>query len=203
MSIFAKFRGNLSAPRKRKTARSSGVADFFQSSRIVAAFIFFVTVVAIVGISFVGIHAVNLPVLPNQIASTRIVASESFSYQSAEKTRLAREQIRNRVPRVYRLDYGELRRFESAIQTLLRDLEKLDIEHPRDAARAAAPGDEAEDADGTAATDGKQADTESSSNSATADTATTDTGAAASAAPQTMAQALPYWLVSGPPGRSK
>ncbi|OAM89481.1 hypothetical protein AW736_13035 [Termitidicoccus mucosus] len=178
MSIFAKFRGNLSAPRKRKTARSSGVADFFQSSRIVAAFIFFVTVVAIVGISFVGIHAVNLPVLPNQIASTRIVASESFSYQSAEKTRLAREQIRNRVPRVYRLDYGELRRFESAIQTLLRDLEKLDIEHPRSAAQAAAPGDEAEDADGTAAPAGKQADAESSSDSATA-----DTGAAASAVP--------------------
>jgi putative nucleotidyltransferase with HDIG domain len=194
MSIFAKFRGSLSAPRKRKTARSSGVADFFQSSRIVAAFIFFVTVVAIVGISFVGIHAVNLPVLPNQIASTRIVASESFSYQSAEKTRLAREQIRNRVPRVYRLDYGELRRFESAIQALLRDLEKLDIEHPRDAARAAAPGDEADDADADAAPatpDGKQAGAEPPRAAAASGTATADTTTAASAAPVKPARPRP------------
>jgi putative nucleotidyltransferase with HDIG domain len=186
MSIFAKFRGNQSAPRKRKTARSSSVGEFLQSSRIVAAFIFFVTVVTIVGISFVGIHAVNLPVLPNQIASTRIVASESFSYQSAEKTRLAREQIRNRVPRVYRLDYGELRRFENAIQTLLRDLEKLDIEHPRSAAAAPPPGDETDDADGAAAPDGRPADAEPPRDSATADTgaadtATVDTGAAAAA----------------------
>ncbi len=131
MSIFAKFRGSLYAPRKRKTARRSGIVEFFQSSRIVATLIFFVTVAAIVGISFVGIHAVSLPVLPNQIASTRIVASEPFSYQSAERTRLAREQIRNRVPRVYRLDFGELRRFESAVQALLGDLETLDAGHPR------------------------------------------------------------------------
>ncbi|MDR0901505.1 MAG: HDIG domain-containing protein, partial [Opitutaceae bacterium] len=137
MSIFSRFRGSPSAPRKRKTARRSGIVEFFQSSRVVAALIFFLTVAAIVAISFVGIRAVNLPVLPNQIASVRIVASESFSYQSAEKTRLAREQIRNRVPRVYRLDFDGLRRFESAVQALLGDLEKLDADHPRDAARPA------------------------------------------------------------------
>ncbi|MEX2045017.1 MAG: HDIG domain-containing metalloprotein, partial [Opitutus sp.] len=60
--------------------------------------------------------------LPNQVATSRLTALTSFTYESAERTRAAREQYLGRVPPVYRLDTEQLRRFEAAARTLLQQL---------------------------------------------------------------------------------
>jgi cyclic-di-AMP phosphodiesterase PgpH len=117
-------------PRTRKTAHVSGTVEFLETNRLVTIFIFAATTAAIVLISFVGISSANLPVLTNQIASLRIVASAPFSYPSAEKTRLAGEQIRDRLPPVYRLDFESLTLFETHLRELLVSLDTFDHEHP-------------------------------------------------------------------------
>jgi len=122
MSLFKHLQsltGFKPAPPKRKTAEISGTIEFFETSRLIAGLIFIATVAAIVLISFVGVNTASLPVLPNQYASVRIVASGPFSYESAEKTRIALEQIKNRVPPVYRIELEPLHQFEANIRELL------------------------------------------------------------------------------------
>ena len=106
------------------------MSEFLERSRFIAALIFIVTVAAIVLISSAGISTLNVPVLPDQIATSRVTALASFSYESAEKTRAAREQIINRVPPVYRLDTEPLRRFEAAARMLLNQLGAFEAAHP-------------------------------------------------------------------------
>jgi hypothetical protein len=103
--------------------KGAAVRGFLDQNRLVGVFIFLVTVVAIVLISSAGISTTNLPVLPGQIATMRVVASTSFPYLSAEKTAAARAQVVNRVPPVYRLDYKPLGEFEAAARDLLAKLE--------------------------------------------------------------------------------
>jgi putative nucleotidyltransferase with HDIG domain len=133
MSLLKKLQsitGFKPAPPRRKTAQVSGTMEFFETSRLIAGLIFVATVAAIVLISFVGVNTASLPVLPNQHASVRIVASAPFSYPSAEKTRIALDQIKNRVPPVYRIEFESLHQFEANIRELLVQLEKLDHDHP-------------------------------------------------------------------------
>ncbi|HEY0945187.1 MAG TPA: HDIG domain-containing protein [Opitutaceae bacterium] len=140
MSVFNKLKLLPGGARRRvrKTAAISGTAEFLETSRFVATLIFIATVAAIVLISFVGVSTINLPVLPNQLASVRIVASVPFSYESSEKTRLLREQIRDRVPPVYRLEFEPLRQFETHLRELLAALEKFEQKHPAGAPATAA-----------------------------------------------------------------
>lgn len=120
------LRGGAGAPRRtRKTAQISATVDFLESSRLVATLIFVATVASIVLVSFVGVRTSNLPVLPNQIASVRVVASAPFSYQSEEKTRQHSEQLRDRTPPVYRLEFEPLRQYEANMRELLTSLEQL------------------------------------------------------------------------------
>ncbi|HSY53245.1 MAG TPA: HDIG domain-containing protein, partial [Opitutaceae bacterium] len=129
--------GGLTAPhRVRKTAEASATLEFLEKNRAIAALIFIATVFAIVLISSVGVTTADLPVLPNQLAAVRIVASTPFNYVSAEKTRVVREQLRDRVPRVYRLEFAPLQQFESNMHDLLAQLEKLDHDFPADASHA-------------------------------------------------------------------
>lgn len=133
MSLLQKLQnltGIKPTPPRRKTAQISGTVEFLETSRLVAGLIFVVTVAAIVLISFVGVNTATLPVLPNQYASVRIVASGPFQYESAEKTRVALEQIRNRVPPVYRIELDRLHEFEAHMRDLLAALEKLERDHP-------------------------------------------------------------------------
>jgi hypothetical protein len=118
------------SPPRRKTAQVSGTMEFFETSRLVAGLIFIVTVAAIVLISFVGVNTASLPVLPNQYATVRIVASAPFTFESAEKTRIALDQIRNRVPPVYRIELEPLHQFEAQLHDLLAQLEKVEHDHP-------------------------------------------------------------------------
>ncbi|MEI6861230.1 MAG: HDIG domain-containing metalloprotein [Verrucomicrobiota bacterium] len=108
----------------------SGVREFLDGSRLVAVLIFVTTVAAIALISFLGVSTAGLPVLPGQLAGVRVVASAPFSYESAEQTRLAQEQARERVPRVFRLENAPLEKFEAALAALLPGLDQFEQTHP-------------------------------------------------------------------------
>ena len=110
--------------RRRKTpaAPGRGFAASLDTSRLAAVALFVVTVAAIVLISFVGVTNRTLPVLPNQVASVRIVAAVPFSYESKTKTEEARARLAERVPPVYRIDPEPLRRFELHLNELLASL---------------------------------------------------------------------------------
>jgi putative nucleotidyltransferase with HDIG domain len=135
LSSFANFLARLRAafsagpvasapPRKRKTpsAPGRGIAAALDNSRLAAVALFVATVAAIVLISFVGVTNRTLPVLPNQVASVRIVAALPFEYESKAKTDEARERLAERVPPVFRIDTGPLRRFELHLGELLVSL---------------------------------------------------------------------------------
>jgi len=109
---------------------TAAVRDFLDRSRLVAIVIFFLTVAAIVIISSVGMTTINLPVLPNQLATVRVVASAPFTFVSKEKTRSAQEQLIQRVPPVYRLEFESLRQFEIAARDLLARLAVFEAAHP-------------------------------------------------------------------------
>ena len=117
-------------PRTRKTATVSGTVEFLETNRLITLLIFAATAAAIAIISFVGISSANLPVLPNQVANIRILASAPFSYPSAEKTRLAGEQIRDRLPPIYRLDFESLNQFQGHMRELLTMMDEFERTHP-------------------------------------------------------------------------
>lgn len=124
--------GGLNARRAgRSPAKTrSAMSEFLERSRVIAAFIFIITVAAIVLISSAGVSTLNIPVVPEQVATSRVTALASFSYESAERTRAAREQLLNRVPPVYRLDTEPLRRFEAAARMLLSQLGEFEATNP-------------------------------------------------------------------------
>ncbi|HRE81946.1 MAG TPA: HDIG domain-containing protein [Opitutaceae bacterium] len=121
------LRGGAGAPRRtRKSVRDSEFIEYFESSRLVASLVFVATVAAIVFVSFVGVTSSNVPLLPNQLASVRVVAGAPFSYESTEKTRQQGEQMRDRTPPVYRLEMEPLRLFETHVRELLTALETFE-----------------------------------------------------------------------------
>ncbi len=135
MSSFAQFLARLRAAyaassaqtapaRRRKSAAAPGrgFAAALDSSRLAAVALFVVTVAAIVLVSFVGVTNRTLPVLPNQVASVRIVAAVPFSYESKTKTEEARARLAARVPPVFRIEAEPLRRFELHLNELLASL---------------------------------------------------------------------------------
>ena len=122
--------GGLGAGRSARPEARSAMGEFLERSRLVGVLIFIVTVTAIVVISSAGLTTLDAPLLPNQTATTRVSAQASFDYESAERTRAAREQLRNRVPPVYRLDSEPLRRFEAAARMLLAQLAAFEQGRP-------------------------------------------------------------------------
>ncbi len=121
-------RAQPAATRKRKTAAAPGLglAAAFDSSRIVAIGLFLATVALIVLVSFVGVTNRTLPVLPNQLATVRIVAALDFTYESRIRTELARERLAERVPPVFRIDPEPLRRFETDLAALIAAADPAD-----------------------------------------------------------------------------
>ena len=130
MSFREQLQALLTRPKVRRSAEPSAALNFIEESRLVTVLIFITTVAAIVLISSVGITNDHLPVLPNQLATVRIVASAPFTYVSDERTQLAREQLRTRVPPVYRLEFDSLHRFEAALRGLFSDLAAYERTHP-------------------------------------------------------------------------
>lgn len=130
MSLREQLQHLLTRPKARRAAQPSAMLDFVERSRLVTGLIFVLTVVAIVFISSAGSTTTDLPVLPNQLATIRIVAGAPFSYESAEKTKLVRAQLMDRVPPVYRLELEPLQRFSVALRDLLAQLNTYERTHP-------------------------------------------------------------------------
>ena len=130
--------GSAAIPaRRRKTVHTSVAAAYLKQSQPVSFLLFVATVAAIVLISFVGVSSSTLPVLPNQLATVRIVAGAPFSFESKLKTEQRRTQLLNRVPPVYQLAFGPFEQFEINVRDLLGALEKFERDFP--AAPATAP----------------------------------------------------------------
>lgn len=122
--------GGLNARRRPATAAAGApFRDFLERSTFVAACIFVLTVAFIVLISSAGMTTLYMPVLPNQIASVRVVGGTAFSYISQEKTDDAREELVRRVPPVFRLDMAPLQRFEAAAHDLEARLDAYEHAH--------------------------------------------------------------------------
>lgn len=125
------LRGGLLGPRHvRKPAETSAALNFLEKSRLIAFLIFIATVAAIVLISFVGVTPIDLPVLPGQLATVRVVASTSYTYTSKERTRAALTALAQRVPPVYRLDLAGLQRYEANLREFMAQLEKFERDFP-------------------------------------------------------------------------
>lgn len=132
MALIDKFKllrgGAGTSRRARKSVRDSELLAFLETSRLVASLVFVATVAAIVLISFVGVTTSNLLFLPNQLVNVRIVASAPFSYESTEKTRQQAEQLRDRTPPVYRLEFEPVQQFETNVRELLAALDHFEKE---------------------------------------------------------------------------
>ena len=128
--------GGLSARRAGRPATAhSATQEFFDRSPLVAMLIFVATVTAIVLISSAGLTTLNVPVLPHQLATVRVVAVTPFTYLSLEQTTAAGEQVVNRLPPVYRLDLETSRSFDADARALLVQLEGFERTHPANALR--------------------------------------------------------------------
>lgn len=133
MSLRQHLRSLLTRSKVRRGAEPSAFMEFIERSRVITALIFIATVAAIVFVSSAGIANHQLPVLPNQVATVRIAAGASFTYESAEKTRLARAQLAERLPPVYRVELQTLQEFEAAFADLLAELKEYQRTHPNGA----------------------------------------------------------------------
>lgn len=133
MPLFEKLRSMFSSTqetkRVRRTADTSAFLHFLETNRLVSMVLFLGTVLAIMSISFVGVSQVNLPVQPNQLATVRIVAADTFTYTSQIRTEQQRENLRNRVPPSYRLDFTAYQQFSTHLKQLLGELEKFESDH--------------------------------------------------------------------------
>lgn len=126
-------------PKVRKSADESDLVTWFQRSHFVTTLIYTLTILALLALCFAGVSVSKLSYLPNQIANTRIIASVNYSYVSTEQTRLAREQIRDRIPPVYKLNPEESRHYQNSLREILAALEKFPNPGPHEIAAAIAP----------------------------------------------------------------
>jgi len=121
-SIQARIRRLFPKKRKRKTESSSNYLAFLEHSRVVSLLVFVLAVAAIVLTSFVGIKPSGFQILPGQVSSIRIVAADSFAYQSKILTDRKREQLLKEVPPVYRIDMKPYERFREDVEWLLTEM---------------------------------------------------------------------------------
>ncbi|MCH6257092.1 HDIG domain-containing protein [Puniceicoccaceae bacterium K14] len=122
--IRAFFQKHFQKKRMRKTETSSSFLMFLEESRAISFLVFVLTVLAIVLTSFVGIRPSAIQVLPNQVASIRIIASDGFSYPSKILTAQRKEQLLNEVPHVYRIDLEPYETFNEHVRQLLSEMRR-------------------------------------------------------------------------------
>jgi putative nucleotidyltransferase with HDIG domain len=132
VSLLHKTKLFLRLAKGKPPSGEGGSFSYLETSRLVAALIFVITVTSIVLISYEGVGTAHLPVLPGQIASVSVHASLPFSFRSKEQTQLLREQVKNRVPPVYRLEFAPFNRFELQIRGLLDRLKVYEHDFPKD-----------------------------------------------------------------------
>ncbi len=116
--------------RKRRTESSSTLLKTLEESYLVSLLVFIVTVAAIVTTSFVGVKPSGFQILPNQIPSIRIVAAESFSYQSEILSQRRQQQQLEQVPPIFSKDMAPFLAFKSHIENLLSDIRSFKTIEP-------------------------------------------------------------------------
>lgn len=107
--------------RKRRTETASTLPRILEESSVVGIFVFVITVALIVITSFLGIKPSGFQILPNQVASIRIVAGEAFSYNSKILTERKRQQLLEEAPHVYKIDMEPYKTFERHVNELLAE----------------------------------------------------------------------------------
>ncbi|MFA5263387.1 MAG: HDIG domain-containing metalloprotein [Opitutaceae bacterium] len=129
MPLFQKLITLLRRSESTPSNRSATVG-FLEASRMVTALIFLLTVASIVLICYEGVGTSRLPVLSGQIATVSVHASVPFSYASKEQTRMLKENLKDRVPPVFRLEFTPYNQFESHFRELLARLDDHEREFP-------------------------------------------------------------------------
>lgn len=129
--MLERFKRFLTRVDKRPVTQNTGTFALLDTSRFVGLFIFILTVTSIVVICYEGVGTAHLPVLQGQIATVSVHASVPFTFTSQEQTQLLRQRLRNRVPPVYRLEFGPLNQFESATKKLLEQLSLYEKQFPK------------------------------------------------------------------------
>lgn len=114
--------------RRRRTGSTSDLIEFLEHSLVVSLAIFLLTVASIVFISFVGVSPAGYQILPNQLASVRIIADDTFSYQSVLLTQRERDRMESQIPPVYRIDMVPYESFEIQLHELLAEVEATSVE---------------------------------------------------------------------------
>lgn len=84
----------------------------------------------VIGIGFVGYNPTGPYVARDQVARIRITTDRTFTYESALLTEQKRQEARQQVAPVYRLDFSTFHNFESYIQELNNAMIKH-LEQPR------------------------------------------------------------------------
>lgn len=120
--LKAWFQKTFPKKRKRRTETASTLPRYLEESSLVGFVVFLTTVTLIVITSFVGIKPGGFQILPNQVASIRISAGESFSYRSDILTERKRQQLLEEAPHVYRIDMNPYNTFERHVKALVADI---------------------------------------------------------------------------------
>lgn len=119
--LKAWFQKAFPKKRKRRTETKSTLPRILEESSLVGFAVFLTTVALIVITSFVGVKPSGFQILPNQVASIRIVAAEAFSYNSKILTERERQQLLEDAPHVYRIDMQPYETFEKHVKELLEE----------------------------------------------------------------------------------
>lgn len=122
--LKAWFQKTFPKKRKRRTETAATLPRYLEESAFVGVILFLTTVASIVVTSFVGIKPTGFQILPNQVASIRIVAAEAFSYSSPILTERRRQQLLEEAPHVYRIDMTPYETFETHVRSLLGAIEE-------------------------------------------------------------------------------
>ncbi len=117
--LKAWFQKTFPKKRKRRTETPSTLPKFLEESPLIGVLVFLTTVALIVVTSFVGIKPSGFQILPNQVASIRIVAAEAYSYSSPILTERRRQELLKEAPQVYRIDMEPYKTFETHVRELV------------------------------------------------------------------------------------
>lgn len=98
--------------------------------RILTAIGFLAFAASVIAIGFVGYNPTGPYVARDQVARIRITTDRTFTYESALLTEQRRQEARQQVAPVYRLDFSTFHNFESYIQELNNAMIKH-LEQPR------------------------------------------------------------------------
>ena len=103
---------------RRKRLDSAGDPRPWTRDRLVLGGIFSAFTLLVIIVCFVGLSPAGPQVVKGQIARVRVIAEFPFSYTSEIQTEMARQELRQRIPPVYRLEQQPYERFRAYVTQL-------------------------------------------------------------------------------------